>query len=128
MFNELLNRITPSARKQGLTSVLCAGSKFAAKYLVLVLFASLAVGGWAQGTNSSDIRGTVTDTTGALIPGVTVSVLDTDTGVSKVFTSNQDGIFETSSIMSGHYTLTFKKQGFQQYVRGPISLEVGITT
>jgi hypothetical protein len=128
MFNRLLNRITPSARKQGLTSVLCAGSKFAAKYLVLVLFASLAVGGWAQSTNSGDIRGTVTDTTGALIPGVTVSVLDVDTGVLKVFISNQDGLFETSSIMSGHYTLTFKKLGFEQYVRGPISLEVGVTT
>jgi hypothetical protein len=83
---------------------------------------------FGQSTNSGDIRGSVTDATGALIPGVTVTVLDVDTGVSKDYPTNQDGLYDTSSIVTGSYTVTFTKEGFEQLVRGPITLEVGITT
>ncbi|MGB6688534.1 MAG: carboxypeptidase regulatory-like domain-containing protein [Terracidiphilus sp.] len=82
----------------------------------------------AQSINSGDIRGIVTDTTGALIPGVTVSVLNVDTGVSKDFTTNQDGLFDTSSIVAGRYTITFKREGFDRFVRGPVTVDVGFTT
>lgn len=95
---------------------------------ILLLCCLYSVASFAQSTNSGDIRGSITDSTGALVPGVTVSVLNTDTRVSKVFTSNESGLFDTSSIVPGHYILTFTKQGFEKYVRGPISLEVGITT
>src|SRR5580658_7450426 len=83
---------------------------------------------FAQSTNSGDIRGTVTDPTGALIPGVTVTVLNVDTAVSKDYPTNQDGLYDTSSIVTGSYQLTFAKEGFEELVRGPISLEVGFTT
>src|ERR1700727_949612 len=83
---------------------------------------------YAQSTNSGDIRGSVTDSSGALIPGVTVTVLNVDTGVSKDFSTNQDGLYDTSSVVIGSYKLTFTKDGFQQEVRGPISLQVGFTT
>jgi Carboxypeptidase regulatory-like domain/TonB dependent receptor len=82
----------------------------------------------AQSTNSADIRGSVTDATGALIPGVTVTVANVDTGVSKTFTTNQDGLYDTSSIVIGSYDVTFTKDGFEKLVRGPVSLEVGFTT
>ena len=82
----------------------------------------------AQSVNSGDIRGTVTDPTGALVPGVTVTVLNVETGVSKNFTTNQDGLYDTSSIVTGSYQVTFTKDGFEQLVRGPITLQVGFTT
>ena len=82
----------------------------------------------AQSINSGDIRGTVTDTTGALIPGVTVNVLNVDTGVSRDYVTNQDGVYDTSSIVTGSYKLTFSKDGFEKLVRGPITLEVGFST
>lgn len=81
-----------------------------------------------QATNSGDIRGSVTDTTGALIPGVTVTVLDVATGVSKAVTTNDAGLYDTNSIVTGSYTVTFKKDGFETLVRGPVSVEVGLTT
>jgi hypothetical protein len=90
-------------------------------------FALVAVS-MAQSTNSGDIRGTVTDTTGALVPDVTVTVANVDTGVSKDFTTNHDGLFDTASIVVGKYLLTFKRQGFETLVRGPISIEAGYTT
>src|ERR1700691_159509 len=83
---------------------------------------------FAQSTNSGDIRGTVTDATGALVPGVTVTVLNVDTGESKDYPTNQDGLYDTSSIVTGSYRITFTKDGFEKLVRGPITLEVGFTT
>jgi len=94
--------------------------------LLLVIFGSGA--GYAQSINSGDIRGTVTDPSGALIPGVLVTVMNTDTGVSKDFTTNSDGLYDTNSLVPGPYTVTFTKDGFEQLVRGPITLEVGFTT
>src|SRR5580700_3083285 len=82
----------------------------------------------AQSTNSGDIRGTVSDSSGALVPGVKVTVLNVDTGVSKDYPTNQDGLYDTSSIVTGSYTVTFTKENFEQLVRGPITLEVGYTT
>jgi hypothetical protein len=93
--------------------------------LLLILGSGASVG---QATNAGDIRGTVTDSTGALIPDVTVSVTNVDTGVSKDFTTNQDGLYDTSSIVTGSYKVTFTKEGFEKLVRGPVSLQVGFTT
>jgi Carboxypeptidase regulatory-like domain len=84
--------------------------------------------GVAQSTNSGDIRGIVTDPSGAAVPGVTVTVLNTQTGVSKDFATNQQGLYDTSSVVAGSYRITFEKQGFEQLVRGPVTVDVGQTT
>ena len=83
--------------------------------------------GLAQNTNSGDIRGTVTDPTGAVLPGVTVTVLDVDKNVTHTYVTNSSGLFDTGSIVPDNYTLTFTKDGFETYVRGPIVLMVGTT-
>ena len=91
----------------------------------IMLCAQFAI---AQNTNSGDIRGTVTDSTGALIPGVTVTTLDIDTGVAKSYVTDQAGLYDTSSILPGNYRVTFTKQGFETLVRGPVTLPVGYIT
>src|SRR5258708_1314600 len=83
---------------------------------------------FGQSTNAGDIRGSVTDSTGALIPGVTVTVVNVDTGVSEEFSTKRSGVYDTDSIGTGSYTLTFSKAGFQKLVRGPVTLQVGFTT
>jgi Carboxypeptidase regulatory-like domain len=83
---------------------------------------------FAQNTNSGDIRGTVTDPTGAVIPDVTITVKDIDKGVTNTYTSDGAGLFDTGPIVPDHYLLTFTKDGFQTLVRGPITLDVGIDT
>ena len=45
--------------------------------LVAALSLCMAAGGFAQSSNSSDLRGTVTDSTGAVIPGATVTINNT---------------------------------------------------
>src|SRR3974390_3136164 len=81
--------------------------------------------GLAQSVNSGDIRGTVTDQSGAVMPGVTITVLNVDTGVSKDFVTNNDGVYDTSSLVVGTYQLTFTDPGFQTMVRGTITLQAG---
>jgi hypothetical protein len=67
---------------------------------------------FAQNTNSGDIRGTVTDSAGAVIPGVTVTVRDVDKGVVKTFTTNGAGLYDTGPIVPDHYLIDCTKEGF----------------
>lgn len=101
--------------------------------LPLVLWASLVlVGGTgvciAQNTNSGDLRGTTTDTTGAVIPGVKVEVTDIDKAVTRTYVTDSAGLYDTGAIPEDHYKLTFTKEGFQTFVRGPITVRLGIQT
>ena len=91
------------------------------------VFLLLFVGevGRTQNTNSVDISGTVTDASKAVIPDVSVTVTNDDTGVSKNFVTNGEGIYDTVSSLPGNYTLTFSKAGFEKLVHGPVTLEVG---
>ncbi|MGA8030485.1 MAG: TonB-dependent receptor, partial [Bryobacteraceae bacterium] len=84
--------------------------------------------GFAQNTNSGEIRGTVKDPSGAVVPGVSVTILNTDTSVSKELTTNDAGIYDAVSILPGHYQITFTKPGFEKLVRNGIDLDVGTTT
>ncbi len=98
----------------------------------IVVFCGLGLG-WAglvhaQNSNSGDIRGTVTDSSGAVVPDVSVTVTNNDTGVVSKYVTNNDGIYDTNSILPGNYTLEFSKQGFESFKRGPIPLQVGIVT
>ncbi len=87
----------------------------------------ISVSAFAQNTNSGEIRGTVTDPTGAAIPAVTITILNTDTGASKELSTNGSGIYDAVSILPGHYELTFTKSGFEKLVRSGIDLTVGTT-
>ena len=96
------------------------------KFAILVAITSGSAG-FAQSTNSGDIRGTVTDPSGATVAGATVTVLDVDKGVSSTYVTNGAGLYDTNSVVPDHYTVTFTKDGFQTLVRGPITVDVGIT-
>jgi hypothetical protein len=96
--------------------------------LVCAFYLGLSGLASAQNSNSGDIRGTVTDSTGALVPGVDVTVTNTDTGVVNHYVTNNDGLYDTNSILPGNYTLEFSKQGFEKFKRDSVPLQVGIVT
>jgi hypothetical protein len=77
----------------------------------------------AQNTNSGDIRGVATDSTGAVVPDVTVTVLDLEKGVVKEFKTNGSGLYDTGPIVTGTYKITFTKTGFSQFVRSSVTLD-----
>ena len=75
----------------------------------LIVICSSSINLFAQNTNSGDIRGTATDSAGAVIPGVAVTVKDVDKNVVKTFTTNGGGLYDTGSIVPDHYLITFTK-------------------
>src|SRR5580704_12650150 len=102
-------------------------SVFRFAVLLFVVFGTTR-GVLAQSTNSGDIRGTVTDSSGAALVGTTVTLTNVDTGENKDFITNENGIYDTVSTRPGKYTLTFSKPGFKKLTRGPIELQVSVIT
>lgn len=91
--------------------------------LGLLPFAGLAL---AQGL-SSDVTGTVTDSTGAVVPGVTVTAKNLDKNTERVIATNDAGVYATGPLVSGdRYQITFKKDGFATLQRGPMTLRTGV--
>ena len=81
----------------------------------------------AQNAILGDIRGTVTDVSGAVVPGVAVTVDNLDTGVVLQYVTDGSGVYDTGSIVPGRYKVTFKKEGFSALERGPLTIDVGPT-
>jgi Carboxypeptidase regulatory-like domain len=98
--------------------------------IIGVMFGGLVwtTAAFGQNTNSGEIRGTVTDTSGAVVPAVTVKLTNTATGVTKDFITNDVGIYDTVSTPPGTYTITFTKSGFKETKLGPIDLRVAVIT
>jgi hypothetical protein len=78
---------------------------------------------WAQRTTAS-IRGTVIDQLNAVIPGATITVTNEETGLSRVTTTNEAGVYVTSELPVGRYTVQAELQGFKTASRTAIVLRV----
>ncbi|MEO7651119.1 MAG: TonB-dependent receptor [Bryobacteraceae bacterium] len=83
----------------------------------------LAVSAWAQ-TASTQILGLVSDATGAVVPGATISAKRVDTGDVRTTTSNDTGNYIFPLIDSGTYEVTCTAAGFKTQVRRDIPIEL----
>jgi carboxypeptidase family protein/TonB-dependent receptor-like protein len=70
------------------------------------------------------ISGTVKDSTGAVLPGATVVLLNEDTGISRTVQADTAGRYAASSLSLGNYRVTATLEGFQTEVRTGIVLTV----
>src|SRR6201998_2350460 len=84
-----------------------------------------AVPGFAQNTNSADLRGTVMDAKGAVLAGATVTIKDVDKDLTRTYITDAAGLYETGPIVPDHYLVTVTAPGFKTEVRGPIPLTLG---
>jgi hypothetical protein len=64
---------------------------------------------------TADILGTVTDSTGAVIPDAKVTILDTGTGISNTQKSNKTGEFLFSHVQIGTFKVTVEAKGFKTF-------------
>jgi outer membrane receptor protein involved in Fe transport len=76
--------------------------------LVLLLWAS----GAAAQTTTSTIEGTVTDATGAVVPGAEVKVSGTTLAFERSVTTGADGVFRVTALPAGNYTVAVSAPGF----------------
>jgi len=89
-----------------------------------VLFSSTLV---AQNFGAGTITGTLTDSTGGVVPTVSVSVRNTNTNTERTLVTNADGIYVAPFMQPGPYEITANKAGFGKIVRTNLTLQVGQT-
>jgi hypothetical protein len=77
--------------------------------------------------STGNIRGTVADSTGAIVPGASVVLLNSGTGLSRTEVTNDDGIFVFPDLPIGTYGLTITKSGFKTEKREGTVLLTGQT-
>src|SRR5271157_3048688 len=86
-------------------------------FLVLLALSALAAARPTFGQAvSGSIFGTVTDPTGAVIPGVTVTIRDLDRGVDYHVQTISDGNYIQTHLLAGHYRVTIAPPGFETFV------------
>src|SRR2546427_5512299 len=98
------------------------------KRIVCCLIAGMIVFGlaggdlWAQAT--AQIAGTVRDQSGAVLPGVEVTVTQTETGTTRTAVTNETGSYVLSNLPIGPYRLEAGLPGFRTFVQTGIVLQV----
>src|SRR5437763_9905748 len=75
--------------------------------------------------DTGTITGRVTDPTGAAIPGVQVSLVQTETNFRFSAVTNAEGIYRVQSLQPGAYRVTFEATGFKRGVQENIAVRVG---
>src|SRR6476620_9762584 len=94
--------------------------------VLLALLVALALPVSAQ-QGTTEVRGRVVDPQGAVLPGVTVTVRNQDTGMYRETVSGSDGTFIATGIVPGKYQVVAELQGFKKFDRRDLALEVGKT-
>jgi hypothetical protein len=101
--------------------------KLAGRVLLLALLALAAHGtAWAQATGS--LVGTVTDTTGAIVPGAKVTATNLGTNESKTAQADSSGNYQFLQLIPGNYKLVVEQSGFKQFSFANTEVSVGNAT
>jgi hypothetical protein len=95
---------------------------FVCGVLVLLLTAANA---WAQAGATAQISGTVRDASGGVLPGVDVSVTQTETGLKRNAITDAEGAYTLPNLPPGPYQLEAMLQGFRTFSQTGIVLQVG---
>ena len=89
--------------------------------LLLVVVGSSSA--WAQFT--SGIEGTVTDPTGAVVSGATVTIKNEETGATQTFQTQESGSFRFTTLPSSAFSISVAASGFKTTQRTALRLEIG---
>ena len=90
---------------------------------VALFLISVAVAGFAQ-VDTGRLVGTVKDASGALLPGVTVTATNTDTGIATATKTDQTGDYVITPLHIGRYSVSVEATGFHREIRKDIVLDV----
>jgi hypothetical protein len=98
---------------------------FYAPLTAVLLLAS--AGGLSAQEFRATVKGQVTDTSQAALPGATVTITNQQTNEVATVTTNREGSYTIPFLRPGTYTLTVEMSGFQKYTRKDMALQVGQT-
>jgi len=80
---------------------------------------------FAQGETTSAIVGQVSDASGAAVPGATVTVHNTETGLQRIATTDDSGRFNFTQLKPGAYTVRVEAQGFDPQQNDAVTAGLG---
>src|SRR5215472_10462418 len=100
-----------------------SGARLSGFALAVLLFSSITFGQ----IGTSTITGRVTDTSGAVIPKVQVSIVQISTNFQYSAVTNEEGIYRVPSLQPGQYRVSFEASGFKRLVRDDVELRTGDT-
>ena len=105
-----------------------AGTRGPVRIALLTLAVALAVSGLASAQAiRGTLLGTVTDTQGAAVPGVTVTATETRTNATRSAVTNQSGNFVFANLLDGLYRVETELTGFKKFSRDGIEVKVNST-
>ena len=94
-------------------------------FAIIVVLCSVA--GWTPAQAQSQLTGTLTDTSGAVVPAATLSVRNVATGVVYTAVAGSVGTYSFPMLPAGEYSLGCEVAGFKKFQRTGLVLETGIT-
>ena len=86
---------------------------------------SVACTSYLSQGSSGRILGTITDQSGAVIPGVTVTIRDADRGTARTIVTDEAGVYNAPNLLPGTYTIRVELTGFATVERTNMRLDVG---
>ncbi len=95
---------------------------------VMALTATSATSAYAQGTDTGTVTGKVTDPSGALIPGATITLINTSTKEKLTTVTNNDGVYTLPGVPPATYSITANKAGFSTDQIAEQPVQVGSQT
>jgi hypothetical protein len=101
--------------------------KIRSTLLNLLLFAIAGPGFLLAQSPQATISGIVTDSTGAVVPGVQVTAINPITTQRTATVTNEQGFFVLTQLAIGDYTIEAEKAGFKKFVRQGLTLTTGAT-
>jgi hypothetical protein len=96
--------------------------------LAVMILMAAAVSGWAQGGSRGTVSVSVTDTTGSMISEAKLTLVDLKTGDTRNAVTLEKGTFTFTGLLSGTYSLTVEKVGFQTQHFDKLLVEAARTT
>jgi len=100
---------------------------FGLRALLIILLVALPQLAVAQQLLGS-VEGTITDSSGAVVPGVQISLKNPDTGLTRTTNTQGDGTYKFEELPAGTYVLTFAKDGFETQKHSQIIVHATRTT
>ena len=85
---------------------------------LVILFASAT----AKAQFKAGVQGTVSDSSGGLVPEAKVTVTNTETSGAQEATTNSEGFYRISGLSPGQYTITTEKAGYKRNVRENVAV------
>src|SRR5271166_5828031 len=93
-----------------------------ARLLLILVFSSLFLLGSAQAQYRAALRGTVSDPQGATIIGATVTLVDKNTNLTLVSTTDENGIYNFNALPPDPFRLSVEKDGFTKKVLEDVAI------